>query len=353
MDKKQLKAKKKEFDRLRRQKEQSSRGKPIKKAMPANKSSGSRPATKGSVAKPPRQGATAKRPPSSTVARRPKSLVRRKKNYAIYYILLTIVIVVSGIILTRNYLFIIDKITVTTNLNFDKEKLITDSGILIGESMLKLSTAPCQQNILDKNYQIDSVSIVRKFPNEILIEAEVATPYVIVKGEKTKQYYTISAGQRIIEISETLGKKPKAIVLEGIPVNEDVLGANAKLSQHKNFAKYKTIKTALEKKEITKVLSIDLSDIYNIKVVLSGELTINLGNSTELDYKLTFAKRIMDTELAKGEKGEIEVSTVGRGSFIPKQQDNSSSSSSSSSSSQSDSESELDSSGLADGSSSQ
>lgn len=59
---------------------------------------------------------------------RPRKNIKRKKNYSVYYILLSIILIISGTVLARNYLFQVSQIDVITTDSYDKKKIINDSG---------------------------------------------------------------------------------------------------------------------------------------------------------------------------------------------------------------------------------
>lgn len=62
---------------------------------------------------------------------------------------------------------------------------------------------------------------------------------------------------------------------------------------------------------LTDVVAVDVSDIYEITVNYQNRVSILVGTTSDLDYKLRMAKTIIDKQLAKADRGQLDVSNVG------------------------------------------
>ncbi len=69
--------------------------------------------------------------------------------------------------------------------------------------------------------------------------------------------------------------------------------------------------------DFTGLTRIDLNSIVDIRIYVNDRIRIDIGSVTDLKYKLTFAREIIDGQLDKEEKGIVDVKQAGTAYFRP------------------------------------
>lgn len=257
-----------------------------------------RPAAQQRHAPPSRQNAVAAN------SRRHKR--RRKKNYILYYIIFVFLLTVTAISLSLTVFFKIEKVDVIGCEGIDVQKIITDSRIKTGENMFRISISNASKNIAAQNLTIDSVKINRKLPSSLEIEVIMAT----TKAELfyDGKYNSLSQSNKIIGQGETplddTAIKVAGSNLKGIPLGEYLK------EDDKNKIEIidKTLE-AIAGADCSKIKLVDITDEMNISLYYGESFLIKAGGALDIEYKLQWAKNIIDQKLdEQSEMGIIDVS---------------------------------------------
>ena len=240
---------------------------------------------------------------------------RRKRSYTLYYLLLLFFVLISGITLSLTVFFNIETIKVNGSSLNSAEQIINQSCIKKGNNLFRINPEKAAKLLKDNMQNIDSVRIERKFPSSLIVNVTDAVPtYYVTDGNS---YTVISEGNRILDTGIAKEQVTAPIRLEGLEVSKFQKGdfidgkANAKLEL------LQKIKQAAAKNELTNITAINLISDVDLSVEIEGRITVRLGNSTELSYKINFAQNIIDTKLDKDEVGVIDASKAGKIYFSP------------------------------------
>ncbi len=78
------------------------------------------------------------------------------------------------------------------------------------------------------------------------------------------------------------------------------------------------ITEALNANEITDVREIDITDYYNISLNYANRIIIELGTSADVEYKIKFAKTLIEDKIGENQRGTIALYSEGGATFREK-----------------------------------
>lgn len=285
---------------------------------------------------------TRNRPKSNETASRKK---RKTGKYTLYYVLIGIVAVAAFTVLSTTVLFNISKFVVTGETVYSDEEIIDACGIEKGENLLRIDVGKAEKSILSQLVYVENVKIHRGFPNRLTISATAAKPTVsFAFGGK---YFILSENKKLLEISDTLPECPVVkgvqMILKGdaseetssaettaagdvvpsVSVSEEgitledgereikpgvVLGDtdDKKISLALMIVKY------MQENSLNGKYEVNLEDSLNIKVSYNGHIEIELGTASALDEKIYHVCRIIEEDIAEGEKCTVNVANPER-----------------------------------------
>lgn len=240
---------------------------------------------------------------------------RRKKNYILYYIILFVFIIVAGIVLSLTVFFNIDTIQVEGNSRYSAEEIIEKSGLRTGDNLFRISTGQAGEQLISSLVYVDQVAIDRQFPNALKITVTEAQPVMSFSSDG-KGYSVVSAAGRILD-SNLSAPAENTFVVNGVDLEGYTTGDFIQSDTGQGMSLLTTINEVCTELELTGVTRVDINSVVDIRIYLGDRLRIDVGSITELQYKLTFAKELVDTRLSETDMGIIDVKQVGTAYFRP------------------------------------
>lgn len=242
---------------------------------------------------------------------------RRKKNkrkkliirLAILFLFLCV-----GVILVLTMFFNINEITVTGDTVYSAEDVTAKSGVAIGDNLIFISKDEINEKISTELPYVDYVKIKRHLPSGLeLIITKTEAKYAVIQDG----YYTlIDKNGKVLEKGlEFIGENITLLNMGEIISAE--IGYEIKPENDKIFDKLVLISTSCDECGLEDVSSIDLSDIYNIKLVYQGRITLELGETDKDNTykKLALGKSALETQNEENPnyRGVINLTVEGKG----------------------------------------
>ena len=190
--------------------------------------------------------------------------------------------------------FGVSKISVTGNKILSDRDIIKASNIEIGDNFFFLDTGEIETAINALGY-IDKVDVKRKFFTRIEIAVTEAreSAYVAFSGN----YVGIDVTGKVLSVNKSSKINPKKAVISGFKIKSVSKGEIIVPANESKFRVVTEILKLLEGKKILPYTSkIELTDLKNIYLVLDTQTRIILGNSDDLEYKIEYAKVILDKQ---------------------------------------------------------
>ena len=224
-------------------------------------------------------------------------------------LLITFLLIILSIILCFTPILQIRKINCIGNKSISSEEIITASKIKLGDNMIRTSKGDAIDNINNISY-IKSVEITKKYPSTIEIKVtECKIHSYIVTNNK---YVYLDDEGKVLEITE---KKPENIPqLKTGKIKEYKTNEVIEFESTNQLSTYKTLISQLKKSIFADILTnIDITNTNDLKFTVNNEFTVELGDISDLDYKISK----MATDGYQGpentKKGTFNVSIKGKG----------------------------------------
>lgn len=261
---------------------------------------------------------------------------KKHKNRALTLFLLILVVVAAAVVLSLTVFFNIEKIEVSADTSYSETDIIKTSGILIGDNMFRIKTDEIEKKLDKQMPYLSNVKVKRKLPNKIEISADKAEPVGAIKYESS--YFLISSDLKVLETDVMVIKEGVPVII-GTEDQKPEAGSYLNNSEIDDLNILFSLTKAMEDNNLNNINKIDLSNLMDIKITCDDRIELLVGGPTELEYKMKFAKFLLDSSIEENEKGTIDVrlNTPGQATFRPLKEESSQSLDTSSSGSSSDS----------------
>ncbi len=267
-----------------------------------------------------------------------KKPAHRKKlsSYLFYYVIFAVVAVTVICVLSTTVLFNIGQINVVGETQYSADDVIALSGAETGQNLITLDAAAMERKLIKQLPYVDSVKVNKKLPSTLEIELVPAEPAANVK--KNNMYYLVSKNGRIMDTTLTK-PDPKYITVLGFDPeyasegdsltvtdegNRNMLAKLLKCvktfsghddsGDNSSAGKYDTMFSLIADCEAAgikdKIKEIDISNIYRITLNYDDRLTLDIGEYSEAEFKLTVAKKLIDSGEFDGERGRLLLSQL-------------------------------------------
>lgn len=234
---------------------------------------------------------------------------RRKGNKTLHYILVTIFLLATGAALSLTVFFKIESVTAVGVDKYPPDEIVAASGISTGDNLFRVDSAAVRDKLLLEFPYIESVTVRHKLPSAIQLEITQCKPDGALKdGDDlliiTREGKVLERGLLFIPESVPL--------IKGIDTGNvqpgDILGDDA--AEALRMLEY--LFKAVEETQFGEITNVDLTDIYNMKIVYENRLLLNLGTESALAEKLNFLKEMIQNQLSADAEGLIDASEISR-----------------------------------------
>lgn len=231
-----------------------------------------------------------------------KRMRRRKRMNSLYVFVVLVLVLTVGITVSYTFLFNISEIRVAgESSEYSAEQIVEASGISEGDNLLRLNTRASEQKILDGLLYVETADVDRDFPSSLVITVSKCIPaFNVVHDTGT---LLISRKGKILA--------DNGFITEGLPIiygydPKDITPGKPLTSKNEyKESSFITFMEQLNAAEDGHILSIDMSDEYEININYSNGIIFKMGNWTDIEYKMNLAEEVMNKDGVKGKKGYI------------------------------------------------
>ena len=223
---------------------------------------------------------------------------RRRRRLRFFYFFLFLTVLSAAVVLSLTVLFQVDTIQVTGSSRYSQEEIVKASGLKTGENLFLTGTKGAKAALESKLPYLEDVKVSRRLPAKLVIQVKQAG----VAGAASFQgrYVLLSDSGKVLELANRVPSG--CTVLNGLAFSSAVPGKQAAYKSKENRDLYSRVIGAIRENKLDKVTKIDISSPYRILVEYDGRITMNLGNSSDLEYKLRFGRNVLDTKDENGNK---------------------------------------------------
>ncbi len=227
----------------------------------------------------------------------PRRTRRRKRGRSIYVLMAVGLAFVTMVTLSMTVFFNIKTIRVTGNAeDYTTETIVEAAEVEIGDNMMRLNVEDAEQKALSTLIHVESVDIKREFPDTLEIHVEKCTPaYNIVYEYGT---LIVSEHGRILENSMDPGEG--LVKITGYDPEETTPGYMIRSKEERSDRIFSAFRDLIYQGGLgVPIVSIDMSDPNDIMVNFGNRITFDMGNWSEIDYKISFAEQIIASQPAE------------------------------------------------------
>lgn len=261
----------------------------------------------------------AKREEAKRVTAR-KGKRRRHSSMKLYYFLLMLLIVATGVTLSLTVFFHIQAITVEGSSVYSNEKVIEVAGIEIGQNLFLCDTGKAEKRLEVQLPYIENAQVSRKLPTRISIKIEEA----VVAGQMASEdkFILISETGKVLEILPE--KRENVPVISGLEVKEAAVGFGLSFVREQDKEALIDLQKGLKDNGfVDKINHIEFVSSSEIVVLYDNRIKMKIGTPVEINYKLEFARRVLDEKISSHEKGTLDLSLLSgkseKATFIPEE----------------------------------
>ncbi len=219
--------------------------------------------------------------------------------------------------------FIVDTVTITGSSNYPPETILEASGIKDGDNLTRFNTKKSAKKI-EKLPYVAKATVKAVPPTTIKIEITPSLPAANFFSDKG--ILLVSSEGKVLESVEEsraglfnfYGTSPKIGLIPGdMFVSEDdkkdsTVYALLEFFERNNSEDPDADDAHREEKHYMAdfakgITAIDVTDRTQIEIVYNDRITVKIGTSTDLDYKINFASNIIFTELPENLEGTLEL----------------------------------------------
>ncbi len=239
---------------------------------------------------------------------------RKKRKSRLIFFIILIIIVSSVTYLMNSQTFKIKNIEVTGNSQLDKKEIIEQSEIKLGDSIFSNINIITKVKIKQNGYIEDAV-VTKKMPDTIKIEVKERKASFQIKTENDYYIYIDEQGYIIDCVQET----KELVTITGMEITEENIEKKKRLENDDLNIKLENILHIREESDkigiYDKISKIQVEENEYILKLDDLNLTINLGNATNLKNRMDYVKSILEKE--SGKTGTINVNGNLNEGFVP------------------------------------
>lgn len=248
--------------------------------------------------------------------------------------LISVAAAVAAVVLCLSLLFRVEEVVVSGADKYTPWMVKEASGISDGDSLLSISDARVSGNIISALPYVKEVRVGIKLPGTVHIEiTELETTYAIEASDSS--WWLITSDGRVVEKIPTSAASGYTRILgvqADAPREDQVIRALEQTAQTEpqptdesqpdgvtlppvvqitgaqRLEAVLTILTALEDNGVIgQIASVDVTNINDITMAYGQRLTVKLGTSENLEYKITYMALAIE-QLEEYQTGELDVS---------------------------------------------
>lgn len=234
-----------------------------------------------------------------------KRMRRRKRMMSKYIIAVVLLVLTIGITMCFTFLFNVDKIVVSgESQTYNYMQIVEASGIRAGDNLFRLSTKEAENKIHDLLY-VETAEVKRDFPSTLRIHVTRCIPAYNVQYDGG--VLLVSRQGKILSDNNFYSDIENLPVIYGLEPDCTESGKALKSVNMNKYEAFSQIISRFDRDDNTQIESIDLTNEYEIVVNYRNGLVFEMGNWSDVEYKLDLAQNVMNDDSIKGKKGLLKM----------------------------------------------
>lgn len=229
--------------------------------------------------------------------------IRRRRRGRSVYVLLVILLAFALIVtLSMTVFFNIRDIHVTGNFTgHSAEEIVDIIGVKRGDNMMRLHLDKLEQTAEESLVDAETIDIKRQFPNTLIIDVQKSIPAFNVSYE----YGTLIVSKHGKILQNSMDPMPGLISISGYEPQETTPGKRLFATEERYDKIFSSFQNLIESNTLeTPIVAVDMSDFNDIIVNFDNRIEFDMGNWSEIDYKISFAEQVIAMQ-PEGKEGYL------------------------------------------------
>ena len=246
---------------------------------------------------------------------------RRRIHPVPVYLAVALVLILVFVVLSLTVLFPLENYAVSGLTPYTEEEIIAAAGLAGKENLLRLDTDKIERRILARLPYLETVEVKADLPTTLMITCTEAEAYASYTENGT--CYLVDRRGRVL--AETKGTSD-LILLSGIKAPAHTLAEDAK-ENRRTYLTFDSDRTRealasladyLDGISFGRVTRINLPSYLDLSFVIDDRVRVKIGTVVDMEYKMTFTRRIFGKEDAVPAEGYaiVDVSNTSRGASV-------------------------------------
>lgn len=215
-------------------------------------------------------------------------------------------VAVAVVLLLMLVFFRVDRFEVTGAVRYTTEEVADASGVTVGDVLMGVSKTRAASRILTKLPYVEQVVVTKLLPGTIRFEVVEDTAAAVVTSEFGAGWLINDSGkllERMDEVTETAYP-----VITGTALLLPTAGSEADYDDAEKGKMAMKVLSSLEVLGLTGyVQEICVEDLENVTVTYQERLEVQLGDGSDLDYKLQYMTQAA-AQLGTADRGVLDLS---------------------------------------------
>ncbi|MCM1132716.1 MAG: FtsQ-type POTRA domain-containing protein [Ruminococcus flavefaciens] len=235
-----------------------------------------------------------------------KRMRRRKRMMSVYIIAVVLLVLTIGITMCFTFLFNVDEIVVSgESQTYSYMQIVEASGVRGGDNMLRLSTGKAEKQILDSLLFVETAEVDRDFPSTLRINVTRCIPAYNVQYDDG--VLLVSRQGKILSDNNFYSDIENLPVIYGLEPASTEAGTALQSVNPNKYEAFSQIISRFDRDDNTQIESIDITNEYEIVVNYRNGVVFEMGNWSDVEYKLDLAQNVMNDDNIKGKKGWLKM----------------------------------------------
>lgn len=235
---------------------------------------------------------------------RKKRMKFKKKRYMIYYILFSIILITTFLILSFTVFFNIEDIEIKGETIHKKKELLKIGGIKEGDNLILTNTKKAEKEIFKHFNDIDHITITKYFPDTITIDCYDCVATFCCENSD-ENFFLISKNNKIFKIDEEIPENAFVLYVENLSFDDLKIGSVFKLPEEEE-KKFIIIRDAINSENVDNITKVEINKDKTY-ITFEDRVTLEIEEIEKANYLIGITKNILEdiNIIGKYQKGKI------------------------------------------------
>ncbi|MBP1736605.1 MAG: Cell division protein FtsQ [Oscillospiraceae bacterium] len=243
---------------------------------------------------------------------------RNRGRFRLLYKAVLILLVPLFIIVGSAIFFRISNIEVNGLQRYSADELIQAAGLSLNDNLLFLNKQTAEQKVYNTLPYVDTMELVRKFPDKLQINVTECSPAAAIQGDTG--WWLLDHNCKLLEQVDESGAQAY-FSIQGLTALAPAAGKSLVVAEgeRSKLTVLKSLLAALEEQDmLSDVTGIDLSSDYLVEMGYTSYFQVKMPQDSDFSYMIQRLKTSSDNEkIVEGVYYTVDMTIEGEIHYIP------------------------------------